>query len=90
MTTLEILEMLRIISNDPQILTTARLRANSFTRIRGMPFSDALSFMLDMRTTTLQTRLNLYFGPMMKGGDPMRHRDDAGTDGLPCYLAFTE
>ena len=35
-----------------------------------MSFQDALTFMLDMRKTTLQTRLNLYF-ERVKGGDPI-------------------
>ena len=55
------LELLRLIINDPETLTQARLREGSFTRNRLMPFSSALHFILDMRKTTLQTRLNIYF-----------------------------
>lgn len=70
MTILKLLGLLHRIVNSPQTLSLARLRAHAFTRIREMSFPDALSFMLDMRKTTLQTRLNLYFGHV-KGGDPI-------------------
>lgn len=65
----DLLEYLRYITIAKQTLDTARLKENSFTRNRGMPFADAVSFLLDMRKSTLQTRLNLYFGN--KGGDPI-------------------
>ena len=52
--------------HDPQTLLTARLKANAFTRKRGMSFPEAQSFMLDMRKTTLQTRLNIFPGFMNK------------------------
>ena len=58
----DLLEHLRIITTARQTLDTARLKENSFTRNRGMRFADAVSFLLDMRKSTLQTRLNLYFG----------------------------
>jgi hypothetical protein len=66
----ELLELLRIIACEQKTLDSARIIENSFTRDRGMSFPDALSFMLDMRNTTLQTRLNIYF-EHMKGGDPI-------------------
>ena len=62
MKSLELLEELKITANDPATLKTARQRENAFTRKRMMPFPNALCFMLDMRKTTLQTRLNMYFG----------------------------
>jgi hypothetical protein len=65
----DLLEYLQFITTAQQTLDFARLKENAFTRNRGMPFSDAVSFLLDMRTTTLQTRLNLYFGN--KGGVPI-------------------
>jgi len=69
MTTLEQLMLLKNIANSPITLNYARFRDSAFTRNRGMPFSSALAFMVDMRKTTLQTRLNLYFGH--KRGDPI-------------------
>jgi len=70
MISLEVLDFLTFISNMQQTLDAARQRANSFTRDRGMTFPDALSFILDMRTTTIQTRLNMFFHNV-KGGDPI-------------------
>jgi len=67
---LEMLAYLQFVTHDEQTLDTARLKQNSFTRNRGMPFSDAISFLLDMRKTTLQTRLNIYFDKV-KGGKPI-------------------
>ena len=67
---IEYLEVLRIISNAQTTLNTARLQENAFTRNRKMTFANALSFLLDMRKTTLQTRLNLYF-EHIEGGDPI-------------------
>jgi len=58
------------ITHAPKTLNIARLKENSFTRNRGMPFPDAVSFLLDMRKTTLQTRLNIYF-KNVKGGEPI-------------------
>jgi hypothetical protein len=68
MTTFEILDSLSFVTHDHNTLEVARFKATSFTRNRGMMFPDAISFMLDMRKTTLQTRLNLYFGKV-KGGE---------------------
>jgi len=71
MISLELLKYLTFISNSQQTLDEARTKDNSFTRNRGMPFPDALTFMLDMlRTTTIQTRLNMFFCNV-KGGDPI-------------------
>jgi hypothetical protein len=60
------------VSQDPNLLKISRLNENAFTRKRvgGMGFSDALSFMLDMRKTTIQTRLNQFYSHV-KGGDPI-------------------
>jgi hypothetical protein len=60
MLNLELLDFLDLTVNNQETLDTARLKKNSFTRNRGMSFPNALSFMLDMRKTTLETRLNLY------------------------------
>jgi len=62
MTALETLGHLTMISNLSRTLAMARLQANAFTRKRKMSFPEALAFLLDMRKTTLQTRLNLFFG----------------------------
>ena len=70
MTPLKILNLLRAIVKNPKTLIIARIVKNSFTRKRGMAFSDAISFMFDMRKTTLQTRLNLYYEDV-KGGEPI-------------------
>ena len=70
MLNLELLHFLRIITNAEETLDAARLKKSSFTRDREMPFPHALSFLLDMRKTSLQTRLNLYF-ENVKGGDPI-------------------
>jgi len=64
------LEMLKAIILSQDTLATARFAENSFIRKRGMQFPDALSFLLDMRKSTLQTRLNLYFRNV-KGGTPI-------------------
>jgi hypothetical protein len=61
MISIELLEMLKKVIHDEKTLKTARLQKTAFTRERKMPFADALTFMLDMRKTTLQTRLNMYF-----------------------------
>ena len=70
MTYQKMLELLRFLSHCKKMLDKARLKENSFTRNRNMSFPDVLSFMLDMRKTTLQTRLNLYFANV-KGGVPI-------------------
>jgi len=67
---LEMLAFLELIANAQQTLEAARLKENAFTRERGMPFANALEFLLDMRKTTLQTRLNAYY-KNVKGGDPI-------------------
>jgi hypothetical protein len=64
----ELLEGLEKVANSPKTLKKARLREKSFTRKRGMPFADALTFLLDMRKSSLQTRLNAYY-KNVKGGD---------------------
>ena len=66
----ELRNVLDFITRDPQTLNLARFNQKFFTRTREMPFPDALSFILDMRKTTLQTRLNMYF-KNVKGGDPI-------------------
>jgi hypothetical protein len=43
-----------------ETLDAARTTENAFTRNRSMPFEKALYFLLDMRKTTLQTRLNAF------------------------------
>ena len=66
----ELLDYLAFVTHAQETLNTARLNENTFIRKRGMPFPDALSFMMDMRTTTIQTRLNIFF-KSVKGGDPI-------------------
>jgi hypothetical protein len=70
MLSLEMLDYLTYIAHAQQTLEVARQKENSFTRNRGMSFPYALSFMLDMRKTTIQTRLNLFFQEV-KGDDPI-------------------
>jgi len=70
MTYQELLFILSLIANAKETLDSSRLTPNSFTRNRGMQFPDALSFLLDMRKTSLQTRLNLFFKDI-KGGIPI-------------------
>ena len=66
----ELLHFLRSIANAQETLDNARLKESSLIRNRGMPFPHALTFLLDMRKTSLQTRLNVYF-EKVKGGDPI-------------------
>ena len=61
MQSIGLLGRLGTVINGEETLTEARFREESFTRKRGMPFPHALHFMLDMRTTTIQTRLNAFF-----------------------------
>jgi sulfur transfer complex TusBCD TusB component (DsrH family) len=68
MKSLEVLENLEIVTNDPKTLEESRQKEKSFTRERGMPFADALRFLLDMRKSSIQTRLNQYY-KKVKGGD---------------------
>jgi hypothetical protein len=70
MVSFQMLETLRHIANSQDTLDLARLKNGAFTRNRSMPFPDAVSFLLDMRTTTLQTRLNLFFANL-KDGEPI-------------------
>lgn len=70
MNNLDFLKLITLIANSKETLDCAKLRANAFMRKRKMLFTDALSVLLDMRKTTLQTRLNLYF-KTTKGGDPI-------------------
>ena len=65
-------ERLREIANDVTLLHISRINDKAFTRKRegGMGFPEALSFMLDMRKTTIQTRLNQFY-KHVKGGDPI-------------------
>ena len=69
MMSLSLLDYITNAFNSKEMLETARLHEAAFTRNRSMPFSNALYFMLDMRTTTLQTRLNMFFNH--NGGDPI-------------------
>ena len=66
----EYLEYLKSIANSQATQDRAKLKASAFTRKGKMSFANALSFMLDMRKTTLQTRLNQYF-QHIEGGDPI-------------------
>ncbi len=61
MLSLKLLEYITKVFSSDETLKTARTRERSFTRRRSMPFPNALYFMMDMRTTTLQTRLNEFF-----------------------------
>lgn len=61
--------LLEVIGN-PELLMNSRLKATAFTRERKMGFEKAVCFLLDMRKTTLQTRLNQFFR-QIKGGDPI-------------------
>ena len=61
MKSIKLLEKIKKIIHSNETLKTSRLQENAFIRNRKMPFSSALAFMLDMRKTTLQTRLNMYF-----------------------------
>jgi hypothetical protein len=70
MKAVKLLQKLVGIANDFKIFQAALIRENAFTRRRKMSFADAISFLLDMRKTTLQTRLNLYF-LHKKGGTPI-------------------
>ena len=60
------------IANDPELLDISRFEKTAFTRRRagGMGFAEALSFMLDMRKTTIQSRLNVFYRHV-KGCDPI-------------------
>jgi hypothetical protein len=64
------LESVENISTAQATLEAARFNEREFTRNRKMPFASALSFMLDMRKTTLQTRLNQFY-THTEGGEPI-------------------
>jgi len=68
MMSLSLLEYIARVFVSKETLETARLSKKAFTRKRSMPFTNALHFMLDMRTTTLQTRLNEFFKHNGGGG----------------------
>ena len=70
MTNLDYLRLLAFVANSKDTLNTAKLQENAFIRKRKMSFASAVSFLLDMRKTTLQTRLNLYF-KTTEGGEPI-------------------
>ena len=60
MNSLKLLELIKKVLCDPETLLSAKLKASAFTRNRKMSFIRALCFLLDMRKTTLQTRLNIF------------------------------
>jgi hypothetical protein len=70
MMSLSLLDYITQVFDSKETLETARLFNEAFTRDRNMPFTKALYFMLDMRTTTLQTRLNAFFNHN-GGGEPI-------------------
>ena len=70
MNNIEHVRIMRTVTTAQETLVGARFKETYFTRKRKMQFPDAISFMMDMRKTTLQTRLNLYF-EHTKGGDPI-------------------
>jgi len=57
----KLFETMNNIIHSPATLKRARFSDEYFTRDRKMPFTDVLSFFFDMRKTSLQTRLNLFF-----------------------------
>ena len=61
-----LLQILHQIIHAPETLLTARLSERYFIRNRKMSFTEVLCFFFDMRKTSLQTRLNLFFD-----GEPM-------------------
>jgi hypothetical protein len=61
MLSINLLSRIKKIFDSVETLNLSRTKARAFTRKRSMPFASALCFMLDMRTTTLQTRLNEFF-----------------------------
>ena len=70
MKNLDYLRLLAVVAKSKETLDNAKLRKDTFIRNRKMSFASAISFLLDMRKTTLQTRLNLYF-KTTEGGDPI-------------------
>jgi hypothetical protein len=67
---LDYLVRVAIVAKSQATLDVARLKKTAFTRKPRMSFPSALSFIMDMRKTTLQTRLNLHF-QHTEGGDPI-------------------
>jgi len=67
---LNLLQRQREVTNDPKLLEVSRTHPKAFTRKRSMDFPQAVSFMLDMRKSTLQTRLNAFYRHT-KGGAPI-------------------
>lgn len=61
MKSLYLLERIHNVFSSTEVLHTARLHERAFIRERSMPFMKALYFMLDVRTATLQTRLNAFY-----------------------------
>jgi len=70
MISINLLDYIAKAVDDNGTLEAARLHEKAFTRNRSMPFTNALYCMLDMRTTTLQTRLNAFFRHN-GGGNPI-------------------
>jgi len=73
MKSLKLIDRYRDCAQDSEVLSVSRLKEGAFTRKRkgGMCFSQALSFLLDLRKTTIQTRLNL-FCEREEGGKPIK------------------
>ena len=73
------------LTNDPKLLEISRLNDRAFTRRRegGMEFPEAVSFMLDMCKTSLQTRLNRFYGNV-KGGAPISQQAFSKCDPRLC------
>ena len=57
----KLIEKINEIVHSPKTLEIARFSKKYFTRNRKMPFCDVLCFFFDMRKTSLQTRLNLFY-----------------------------
>ena len=57
----ELFQILNEIIHSPETLIKSRLSEKYFTRNRKMSFVNLLCFFFDMRKTSLQTRLNLFF-----------------------------
>ena len=66
----EALEKLETVKNDPKTLEESRQKEKAFTRAREMQLADAIAFLLDMRKSSLQTRLNHYY-KNVKGSEPI-------------------
>jgi hypothetical protein len=66
----KLLSKLKEITEGKETLEKSRQTVEAFTRKRGMTFAEAIRFMLDMRKTTLQTRLNMFYRNV-KGGEPI-------------------